>query len=350
MKVYSASEAIRPAVARTREYLFRGFKAETFLKLAAVATLCEGFIVSFRFWVPNTFPFDLHTSAWKSFLLTPAFLPVTMLGAIAIFLIGVYCFYLITRLRFAFFHSLVHQTRQIRSSAKLYFIEADQFFTACMIVWLTFLVVGVLALLLFIVAAYGVIATPTPEGKLDLGPFFFLFLPCFAIALFLLLAAFIAQVVLNDFVLPHMAIEGASFRKAWEAVRVRIAANKETFISFFILRLAMPLLAALVLGFAAWVVGLIVFGILGMSAAGFTAMLDGTTDLRAYLPVFAQLLFLLQGLAAGLVIAVSFGGPLSVFVRSYALFFYGGHYKALGYLLDPQGPTTATAESEMQDP
>jgi hypothetical protein len=350
MKVYSASEAIRPALVRTYEYLFRGFKGETFLKLAAVATLCEGFIVSFRFSVPNAFPFDLHTSAWKSFLLAPAFLPVTILGTIAVFLIGVYCFYLITRLRFAFFHSLVHQTRQIRSSAKLYLIEADHFFTASMLVWLTFLVVGVMAFLIFIVSAYGVIATPTSEGKLDPGPFFFLFLPCFAIALVLIFAACTAQIVLNDFVLPHMAIEGASFRKAWEAARLRIVANKETFVSFLILRLAMPLIAGLVLGFAAWVVGLIVFGILGMSAAGFTAILDGTTGLREYALVAVQFLFVLLGLTAALVIAVSFGGPLSVFMRSYALFFYGGHYHALGNLLEPPSPPETNVESDVQNP
>jgi hypothetical protein len=347
MKVYSASEAIRPALVRTYDYLFRGFKSEVFLKLAAVATLCEGFIVSFRFSVPNTFQFDLHTGAWKSFLLAPAFLPVTILGTIAIFLIGVYCFYLVTRLRFAFFHSLVHQTRQIQSSAKLYLIEADHFFTASMLVWLTFLVVSVLAFLLFIVAAYGVFSTPTPEGKLDAGHFFFLFLPCFAFALALMLAAFIAQVVLNDLVLPHMAIEGASFRRAWEAVCSRISANRETFLSFFILRLAMPLVAGLVLGFAAWAVGQLVFGILGMSAAGFTAMLDGTTGPRAYMLIVLQFLFMLLGLGVGLMIAVSFGGPIGVFMRSYALFFYGGHYKALGNLLDPPTlPPAATIKSK----
>ncbi len=341
MKVYSASEAIRPALLRTCDYLFRGFKGETFLKLAALATLCEGTIVSFRFSVPNTFPLDFHSAAWKSFLLAPSFLPVTILGTIAIFLIGVYCFYLVTRLRFAFFHSLVHQTRQIRSSAKLYTIEADHLFTASMLVWLTFLVVVVLAFLLFIVAAYGVFATPAAEGKFDPGRFFFFFLPCFAVALALILAACIAQVVLNDFALAQMAIEGAPFRKAWEAVRVRIAANREAFFNFFILRLAIPLIAGLVLGLAAWAVGELVFGALGISAAGFTAMLGGTTGLRAYLLMLVRFLFLLLGLGAGLVIAVSFGGPLGVFMRSYALFFYGGHYQALGNLLDPSAPVEA---------
>jgi hypothetical protein len=350
MKVFSASEAIRPALARTYDYLFRAFQWETFLKLAAVATLSEGFIVSFKFLVPNTFPFDENAAALKSFLLAPASLPVTILGAAAIFLFGVYCLYLVTRLRFGFIHCLIHQTRAIRAASKLYSVEAESFFTACVLVWLTIFVLGLLAIALFVVAAYGVIATPTTEGKLDLGNFFILFFPCLGIAFVLILAACVAQVALNDFILPHMAIEGASFRNAWSAVRVRIAANKETFFSYFILRLGMPLVAGLVLGFAAWVLGLIVFGILGMSAAGFAAMLDGTNDARAYLLIAAQLLFILLGLGAGSVLAVAFGGPIGVFMRSYALFFYGGHYKALGNLLNPPGAPAAAVEPEGKNP
>jgi len=344
MTVYSASAAIWPALERTYSYLFRAFKWETFLKLATVATISEGFIVSFRFSVPNAFPLDVDTAALKSFLLAPEFLPVTILGAIAMFLIGVYCVFLVTRIRFGFIHCLIHQTRELRTASNLYADEAERFFTASMLVWLAFLVLTVLAFVAFFVASYVVIASPTPEGKLDPGNFLILFFPCIGIAFALILAVCAAQVVLNDFILPHMAIEGAPFSRAWAEVRVRIAANRETFLSFFILRLAMPLIAGMILGFIAWVLGLIVFGILGMSAAGFIAMLDGTTGVRAILLTAIEWLFVPLGLGAGWVIAVSFGGPLGVFMRSYALFFYGGHYKALGNLLSPPAPQSVAIE------
>jgi hypothetical protein len=126
---------------------------------------------------------------------------------------------------------------------------------------------------------------------------------------------------------------------------MRIAANRETFLSFFILRLAMPLLLGIVSAVPAWLSGLVVFGVLGMSAAGFTAMLDGAGGMRAHLLTVIQSLFVLLGLGAGLVIAVCFGGPLGVFMRSYALIFYGGHYKALGNLLDPPAPPTQVVEA-----
>jgi len=344
MKAYSASEAVWPALQRTYSYLFRPFKVETFLKLATVATLAEGFVVSFRFLVPDTLPFDLDAAALKSFLLAPAFLPVTILGAMAVLLLGIYCFLQVTRLRFGFVHCLIHQTREIRSASILYSGEAERFFSACMLVWLAFLVAVAFLIALFIVAAYTVLDTRTPEGKLDPGHFLTLFFPCFGITLALIFAACAAQIVLNDLILPHMAIEGASFSKAWTDVRAHIAANKETFLSYFILRLAMPLVAGVAFGFVAWVLGLVVFGILGMSAAGFNAMLDGTSDARAYVLIGVRSLFLLLGLGVGFVIAASFGGPIGVFMRSYALYFYGGHYKALGSLLEPPATPIALVE------
>jgi len=344
MKVLSASEAVWPALLRTYSYLFRAFKVETFLKVAAIATISEGFLVSFRFLVPNAHPFEVDWSALEAFLLAPAFLPVTIIAAMALFLVGVYCVFVTTRVRFGFFHCLIHQTRDLRAAMGLYTQEADRFFSACMLVWLTLMVLAVLSVVLFAIAAYGVYATPTPEGKFDLGHFFILFLPCFGVAVALMLATCVAQIVLNDFILPHMAIEGAPFKKAWADVRARINANRETFVSYFILRLGMPLLLGMVLGFAAWVVGLIVFGILGISAAGFAAVLDGTSDMRAYLLVVAQAIFLLLGLGAGFVLTVSSAGPVGVFMRSYALVFYGGHYKALGNLLEPTTPESAAME------
>ncbi|MGA2046777.1 MAG: hypothetical protein ABSG96_03750 [Terracidiphilus sp.] len=345
MKVLSASEAIGPALLRTYSYLFRGFQWEVYLKLAIVATVSEGFLISFKFWVPHSFPFEVDAAAWKSFLLTPEFLPVTILAVVAIFVAVIYAYLLVIRLRFSFIHSLLHQTREFRTASKLYTLESDRFFTACVLVWLSFLVVLALLVVVFVLAAYTVVGTPTPEGKLDPGNFLILLFPCIGLAFAFILGVCTARVVLNDFILPHMAVEGASFGKAWTAVRAEIAANKETFISFLILRMTMLVIAGMILGFVAWVLGLIVFGILGMSAAGFIAMLDGANDVREYILMAARVVFMLLGLGAGVVVAAIFSGPINVFIRSYALFYYGGHYKALGNLLEPSTPESVAIEN-----
>jgi hypothetical protein len=147
-----------------------------------------------------------------------------------------------------------------------------------------------------------------------------------------------------------MAIEGATFREAWADVRAQIVANRETFVSFFILRTVMLLVAGVILGSMAWGIGWIVFGILGMSAAGFNAMLDGAEDYRANVLIAARAVFMLVGLGAGGVIAVSFSGPVCVFIRSYALFYYGGHYKALGNLLETPMPGAVPMEHGAEMP
>jgi hypothetical protein len=348
MKLYSASEAVWPALRRTYDYLFCAFGWETFLKLAAVATLSEGFLVSFRFTIPDTFPFEIDLSALKSFLLARQFLPVTLLAALAVFLVALYVVFLVIRLRFAFVHLLIHQTRDLRAAWKLYDLEAENFYTATVLIGLVFFVLSLAALGLFALAAYAVVGTPTPDGKLDPGHFLFLFFPLIAIAFTLILAACAAQVVMNDFILPHMAIEGMSFRKAWAAVRVHVAGRRETFLSYFILRLAMPIAAGLLLGLFAWIVDLAVFGVLDISAAGFNAMLDGASDLRAAVLLGVRTLFLLLGVATGSVLAAVFSGPLGVFMRSYALFFYGGHYRALGNLLAPSVPALPEVQLESE--
>jgi hypothetical protein len=339
MKVYSASEAIWPALLRTYSYLFSPFQWESFLKLAAVATVCEGFVVSVQYYVPNTLPFEVDSARLKSFLLQPEFLPVTVLGVIALLLVGVYCLFLVTHLRFAFFHTLVHHTREFRPATRLYLIESECFFTASALVWLSFMVLCVLAVLMYIVAGYTLFTARTPDGKLDPGNFLILFIPCIVVGFGLLLAAFVAQVVLNDFILPHMAIEGTSFQKAWAEVRARFAANRETFLSFLILRFVLPIVGGAFLGFVAWIAGQIVFSLLSMSVAGFDAMWDGTGGARAVVLTAMHVLFLLLGFGAGCGIAVSTAGTLGVFMRSYALYFYGGHYKALGNLMEPQLPS-----------
>jgi hypothetical protein len=130
-----------------------------------------------------------------------------------------------------------------------------------------------------------------------------------------------------------MALENATFGEAWRQVRSRMRAHRETFVSYFILRLLLPAMAAAVLGIAAMILLKITLGILGLSAAGFNAMLEDATGAGAFIRIALNVLFALLGLAIGSSVAIVLGGPLAVYIRHYALLFYGGHYKPLGELL-----------------
>lgn len=334
MRPLSASEAVWPAMQRTHRNLFQTFKSSTFLKLASVAVLTEGVAISFKFTLNDPSPGDSESMNLSSIAHVPGFAFFAVLAALAVIVLGLLLFYAITRLRFAFFHCLVHQTAGIRAGLTLYRAQAERFCVANILVWLAFLVLAVVVLLGFAFVGFAVLQVRTPDGKLDPGVFFILFVPALGFAALVFLAALIAEVVLHDFILPHVALENLSFRESWAVVRARILADKETFFSYFILRLLLPLIAGAILAGVAATTLFIVFSVLGMSATGFNSMLEDATGFGAYIRIAINLFFVGLGISIGAVVAVSLGGPVATWIRNYALLFYGGHYSALGNLLD----------------
>jgi len=334
MQAVSASQAVWPAIERTYRCLFRPFQWAAFLKCAALATVTEGVLVSFRFSVSTELPFDLR-SIDPATLLAPEFVSFTLLAvAVAIFLFFL-SIYIVIRLRFVFFHCLLHETREIGPAWDLYRVPAMRLFKASLLVGLVLLLLAALAVGAIVLAVVVLFSSPTDEGKLDPGNFLILFFPCMGIVLGLCLALVTAEVALHDFILPHLALENATVREAWAAVRLRIRTHRDTFLSYFVLRLLLPFLAVVVLVIAGSILSWIVFGVLGMSAAGFNAMLEDLTGIGACFRIALQALFILLGLAAGSLLAFALGGPLAVYTRGYALHYYGGHYKPLGDVLSP---------------
>jgi len=55
---------------------------------------------------------------------------------LACFAIGIVVFYLVTRLRFAFFYSLLHQTSELRPGWRLYREQAMRFFKMSLLIGL----------------------------------------------------------------------------------------------------------------------------------------------------------------------------------------------------------------------
>jgi hypothetical protein len=345
MRILSASDAISPAVERTKRYLFRPFEWRTYLKLSAVACITEGFSLNFNYSSGQSSSPGNGSSL--GFHPSNEVIALIVVAAIVGLIAGVLISYLITRLRFAFFHCVVYNTREIRLPWALYRVQAMRFFKACLVIWFSALVILSLAILPFILPFYRVFQSAQSGGQFDFMGFFMLFLPLFAIILVFCLVAYALEVVLHDFILPHMALEDASFREAWAAVRPRIGAEKGSFFFYFFLRALMPFLAMMGLMIVAAIPLLLVFGILALSVAGFNAALEDATGVLAVIRVALDVFFGIIGLGFGLVVAFSLGGPIATWVRNYALLFYGGRYTALGDILfppPPPPPTLGTAE------
>ena len=332
MKPLSASEAVWPALLRTWRLLFRPFAWDMFLKLAGIATITEGAIVSFLYSASSLPSFDLGRFD-QATLFAPEFITFTLLGVSVAIFAFFFSIYVLILLRFVLFHCLLYQTREIRAAWVRYQRPAWRMFKGSLLVGLAF--VGFLALVAagIGITAFTVLTLRTPDGKLDPGVFLLLFFPCTGLFLLVCLAVLITEVVLHDFVLPRMAIEDLSFRAAWRAGWQIVRKEKEAFCSYLILRFVFPSLAGFVVGVAAWFPVRLVFWILGMAAQGFDEMLENGSGSLASFQIGFQVLFVLMGLGVGLIIAFALGGPMAAWVRSYAIEFHASRYKALADVL-----------------
>jgi len=332
MQAYSAADLISPAIQRTRWFLFHPFRWSTYLKLCLVSVLTEGFSGNFN--APggghahrtgSTASPSIPTIASPYFGLSP--MEIALIAGVVVFSIGlcIVIFYLITRLRFALFHCLVYQTREIRPGWELYDAQSWRFFLLSLAVGIAFLFVTVLAAAPFILGFYRIFRGAQPGAHFDVGGFLSLFLPLIPIVLLLMLAAIAIHVILHDLMLPHMALENASADDAWFQVRMRIAAEKGGFLLFTFLRIVLPMAATIAAAIAIAIPIALTFGLFGLVAAG----PDG---------LIAKVVVALLLVAAAIFVGLSVGGPIGIASRYYALLFYGGRYQALGDLLSPPPP------------
>ncbi len=267
-------------------------------------------------------------------MLSPETIFFTILEAVLIILLSFIVFYIFVHFRFVFFHYLVHETKQIGPVWELYRVPAMRFFRATLLFWLT--VVGLTTLVLggFISVAITVFKLRTPEGKLDPGVFLMTFLPCMGFAFLVCLGAATAHVVMVDFILPQMALEELTFRQAWASVKVRIRKNGETFFSYFILRLGLPLIIGIIFAMAAWLLGRMLIGSLEMFAVAFNSMLEDATGALAICRVVIDVLVEVLAIGFGLLISLGLGGPLATWIRNYAILFYAEDYRVLADALN----------------
>jgi hypothetical protein len=336
MRTFSASEAVWPAMQRTYDYLFRPFQWRSYLKIAAVSVITEGIVVC----LPITFPTELTSKISTSGadnLFDPwhiAFAVWSLLMVVTLLCIGLS---IVTHLRFVFFDCLLHKTQKIREVWSSYSVSADRLFKANLLVWLAdigmFLLLGVV----LAVVAYTVLNIHTSNGKLDPGVLLVMLFPSLGMAGCVCLLAVVFEVILHDFILPHMAMQQLSFAEAWKVVRQLILAEKETFLSYLILRLLLPSIAWVILAVIAYYLRWFFSQLLGLSVAEFEDLIDGTTQSSAYFRLAVDTGFITLGLGVWLSICVCLAAPVAVWTRYYAILFYGRPYRALREVAYPSG-------------
>jgi hypothetical protein len=342
MRAISAADAVSAAIQRTRDFLFRPFAWGNYLKLGLVAIVTEGLASNLN----SNSSRGGHTPNWPS----PFDMPTVQIAAIvAALLLGLlltlWIFYLITRLRFAFFHCLVRNTTEIRPGWYLFQEQATRFFWMNVAVGFCYLLGLVLISIPFARGFWHLIRENKQSGHLDFGLLLSLVLPLIPIIIVLVLAGIAIDVILRDWMLPHYALENASAGEAWSAVWARITAEKKQFLAYALLRLVLPTIAMIGVFFVLLIPGIILGASLAVVEFGLHSAFADATGGAAVTGILVQAFFGALGFVFLLLAGICVGGPVATWIRAYALVFYGGRYQPLGNALYPQTlqPPTAGA-------
>lgn len=339
MQALSAPNAIAPAIERTKALLFQPFRWGTFLKLSVVALITEGLGGNFN----SSWGGGHHghassgseTSVTPPFHLSPMMILAIVAASLLAIVIGCIVFYLITRLRFAFFHCLIHNTKEIRPGWRLYRGQAWRFFWLNMAVGFCFVAVVALIALPFVAGFWRLYQENAGGGKLDLALLLSLILPLIPILLLLIVAGFLVDLILRDFMLPHYALDDATAGEAWAAVRTRIRSEKGSFSLYALLRLLLPVAAVIAMAMVMVIPAILLVLIFAALAIGVHAGMAGATGVASILGILAEVTIGLIALAILVLAGICVGGPLSTGIREFALLFYGGRYQKLGDILAP---------------
>jgi hypothetical protein len=338
IQLLSAPDALAPAVERTKDLLFRPFRWGTFLKLCAVAVFTGGSSGNYNF--SGRGPLGAHRTAH----IHPAFTPLhftpeliaiflaVLLGALALALA---IYYLVVRLRFALFECLIRQNRYLRPGWYLYREQAMRYFLLTLAVSLVFVGLLMVVALPFVFAFLRIYREIHAGGPFPLADFLAVVLPLVPVLFLAILAGVALDIVLRDLMLPHIALENASAGQAWAAVRARILHEKGAFLLYAVLRVAVPLAAAIAIVLVLVIPGVIVYGILGAMVGVVHVALANATGAAVAARVLVESLLGLVIFALTVFVVITFFGPLAVAMRNYALVFYGARYQALGAILFP---------------
>ena len=160
-------------------------------------------------------------------------------------------------------------------------------------------------------------------------------LPLIPVIILLVIVGILSDLILRDWMMPHIALDNATAGEAWRQVRERIKAEKRQFLVYAILRVILPTIAAIGTFIVLAIPGLLLAGTIAAMEWGIHSAFTGSTGSSWLVGVVLEVFFGLVAFAFALLASICVGGPLSTGVREFALVFYGGRYKALGDILYP---------------
>jgi len=331
MRPLSASEAIGPALERTRDVLARPFRFGTFLKIAAVAFFAQ---------IGGGFSFNYPGRGGGLHGISPAVLAFLVTFAVLVglisFVIGLVLLYLGSRLQLVLVELVATRQTYVTPLWRKYgpatwrWIGLKLLFFLCAA--LLCLPLAVPAVLFFIHQAHG--AGGNPSYLLHIAQVVFFIAAAFVFILFI--AA--VYMLVRDLALPFLALEDRTISDSLNRLMALISAEPGQIVLYAFLRM----LLGFVIGLGAEIAILMVLGLslvppaivgLVLWLALHNAGAAGTAALIA-IAVLAGIIFLCWAVC----VVIGLIGASLIFGQAYALYFLGGRFPLLGDLLDRSTP------------
>lgn len=347
MQPLSATDAIAPAWQHTRRLLLGPRNPRLFFKIAAVAFFAEMANFSFSFARPT------HSGHGGG--VSPVFLGAVVaivLACVAIgFVVGAVLFYLSSRLQFTLFHIVLRSETEVAPIWRRYAAATWR--------WMGLKLLFFLAALacvtpIFIPAVLYFIHAISLQSHGDHSHIVSFILTMFAFVVTVILFAITVAVItilLRDFAVPSMALEGTPLRETLRRVVALTRAETGQVALYVLLRVCLGIAGTFVSYMLLGVLALIVGAPLGGVGFGlWTTLHAAGTAARAGM-ISGWVLLALALLAVIAVGVICLFGYLFTFLQAYAIFFLGGRYPLMGQLLaEPPAPVLPAAQPQPWTP
>ena len=356
MKPLSPVEAVSPAFNRTRTVLLppgyapgqnAPFRFWFYFKVVLVAAFTQSsfYGASIGFFIQGIFMAMSFAGAGSAFRRIPIAAPhgltaVLLVVAVVLGAMGIALWILLgwlwCRLRFTLFDLVVFRHGRVGVAWSRYGAPAWRFLGVAILVTLIFLLLLAVTAGPLLFHFFLTVRDLSPQ-QVNANPAIILshILPMYGIMLLFFFLVFLVDAILQDFLLPPMAIENAPVESSARRFLHLLRTEPGSFILYLILRLALQM----GLGAAA---GMVLFFILGI--AGFVGVGIGFVLYHSLFhagPAGAAIFVLYCVVAGLLVLAVYFlaitciQGTIAVFRQCYAVCYYGSQYPQLGQFLEP---------------
>src|SRR5579884_44885 len=360
MKILSPTDSIGPAFRRTREVMLKPFRLGFFLKIALVAALTQPSFYSVVISYPmqgaqaaagaaaaqHQHRMDFST-LWQPGFGTVAGLVILAIGLLVGLVVWVGITYLFCRLRFTLFDLIVYKQGKVRQAWSKYGQQSWRYFGVMLLASLAFLIVAAVAIgPLFLrmirtmkeLALQGAASNPFPV--------FAAMFPILGIVLLLGLLWMIVDTVLQDFVLPPMAIEDAPIEAAFGRFFSLLRDEPGTFLGYLLLRFVLSIglswALLVVVGIFLLIAGL---GVLLGGVLLLHLMWHGGIALQVVFIILAAIMALIL-LALYFAAMIAIYGTVAVLKESYAAYFFGSRYQELGNRLEPPEEEAVAVRAE----